>query len=157
MLDFDRLPEVQAGDLVVGSCALQCTQVGTASTPDQAWALLPAEGHGVVVLADRVAALEECPREGLVIEAEVVSRDGTTLLRMDGGRWTAWLWAEKPGSSHRFVERRFSSSRPVPGGNPPDLVYRQYWARPAGPGQADEVSIWQPLGACLVGFREEGR
>lgn len=157
MLDFAKMPEVQAGDLAVGSCELRCARIGTASTFADAWALLPSEGRGVVVLADRVVAFEESPREGRIIEAEVVGADGTTLLRMDGGTWTAWRWTEGPGTTHRYIERRFRSSRPAPGGHPPHFVYRQYWTRCPETGSSPEVAVWQPLGACLVGFEEESR
>lgn len=156
MLDLKKLPEVQSGDLQVGSCALSCTLLGTASTPQEAWALLPAEGRGVVVLADRVVSFEASDRRGLIVEAEVVGPDGTTLLRMDGPTWRAWKWAEGAGDSHRYLERRFRSSQPVVGGDPPHLVYRQYWTLLQEEGAAD-VAVWQPVGSCLVGFEEEGR
>lgn len=154
MLELTQLPEVASGDLVVGVCTLEVKQRGSASSAEEAWKLLPNDGRGIVVLADRVVTLEETGRRGLLVEAEVVSSEGTTLLRMDGGTWRAWTWSEKPGESHRYMQRRFRSSRPAIGGEPPDLIYRQYWARQAA---AEGVAVWQPVGSCLVGFEEDGR
>lgn len=151
MLDFSHIPEVE-----VGTCSLQCSPAGTASTPEEAWRLLPARGQGVVVLADRILDLESSAREGLIVEAEAFEPGCTTVLRMDGGVWRAWRWAESAGDSHRYVERRYRSSRPVAQGEPPHLVYRHYWTRVEDPGLEPPVAVWQPIGARLVGF-EGGR
>lgn len=150
MRELSQLPEVRCGDLRVGECELERLALGSASTPAGAWALLPGEGRGVVVLADRIEPFEGSPRSGLIVEAEVVGAEGTTLLRLDGAEWRAWRWTERPGRTHRFVERRFRSSRPLAGGEPPHLIYRQYWTRRPEAG----ILVWEPLGSCLVGFEE---
>lgn len=146
------IPGVENGDLREGTCDLEITPLPDASTVAEAWSRLPAEGCGVVVLSDRIARFDPTRREGLLVEAEVMNDQTTTIIRMDGGVWRAWRWVEKSGTSHRYVERDFRSSEPVV--DPPHLTYRHYWSL-----QDDDygIKVWRPVGARFCGFQEAGR
>jgi hypothetical protein len=130
-------------------CALTTILVGEASTLEEAWALLPASGEGVLLLADRVCRFDPGQRAGLLLEADVAEASSTTLLRQSGTGWKAWRWTEGPGDSHQYSEQLYLSSEP--GEDPARLVYRQYW----GQAKDDGIDVWTPLGSRFCGFERK--
>lgn len=151
MLSLDEIPAFKQNDLSWGTCKLEITLLDEAKTLDEAWNLLPADGKGVITLADAVRRYGPKKREGLLLDAEVVHGDQTIIVRSQGSNWSGWRWTETKGDSHRYVEYAFLSSEP--GSKPPLLVYRQYWAKlPDG-----ELQVWQPIGARFCGFQEASK
>ncbi len=137
------------GILRDGTCSLTIAKIESAGTLEEAWKILPDEGTGVVVLSDRIVRYDPKKRNGLLVDAEVVKDNVTTILRSRGLQWQAWTWEEDAGDSHRYVEFRFLSSEP--GKKPPDQLYRQYWTKTPSD---DGVEVWQPIGSRFCGFQE---
>jgi hypothetical protein len=153
MLSLAEIPAIREKVLKEGRCALEITTLSKAETLDQAWALLPDSGTGVVVCADRVERFDPGKRNGLLLEAEVCDGNSTTIVRSRGNRWDAWRWTQKDGDTHRWIEYRFLSTEAAV--HPSRHIYRQYWIRvPSG---KDEVLVWQPIGARFCGFEEDSK
>ncbi|MFA7481767.1 MAG: hypothetical protein WC314_14765 [Vulcanimicrobiota bacterium] len=151
MLSLDDIPPFQQKDLSWGLCGLEITRLNGAASVEEAWQLLPDTCEGVVTLADAVRRYNPKKREGLLLDAEVVDGQQTTVVRSQGLSWSGWRWEETKGDSHRYVEYTFLSSEP--GTKPPHLIYRQYWTK-----QADgDLQVWQPVGARFCGFREASK
>jgi len=122
--------------------------LGSATTIEEAWKLLPAAGSGVVVLADDIVRFDPAKRTGPLLEADVTDGASTVVLRQDGSQWRAWRWVEGPGDSHRYREHEYLSSEATDNRL---LIYRQYWERVAD----DGLMIWTPVGARFCGFKED--
>jgi len=153
MPDVKEVPQIGESPDSVGPCRLTVTPRGEASTPADAWALLPSKGTGIVTLSDRVVRFDAHDRAGLIIDADVVDGDTTTILRMSGNTWRAWEWKEEPGTTHRRLQLTYQSTETISSTPAPALRYRQYWEL-----QPDEgIEVWQPVGSRFCGFKEEVR
>lgn len=151
MLDLQQVPAMAQGDLKWGTGPLSVTPLGTATTLAEAWAFLPNQGEGVLVCADSIRRFSPAEREGLLLDADVVTGSETVVVRSSGPEWKAWKWAEQGEEEHRYVEFSFLSSEP--GDKPARSRYRQYWRRQDENG----IKVWQPIGARFCGFEEDGK
>jgi hypothetical protein len=142
-------------DVLYSSCGLEIDGPRQAETLQEAWALLPAAGEGWVCLADAVGHFDPARRDGLLLHAEVVSGEATTILRLDDGLWRAWTYRETrgPEEAYRRVVKLLLSSAPSASGEPPRMRYATYWKRV----EDDGLRIWAPVAARFLGWaaREE--
>jgi hypothetical protein len=142
------LEELGHAAAATGECALAVEKVGTVETLADVWRLLPAQGEGIVVLADRVTRFNGTTRESLLLEADVVTGDATLVVRARGQVWDVWRWQESVGSSYRYVEMAYLSTEHGIAGEGSRLRYRAYWQKVPD----DGLWVWQPLGSRFCGF-----
>ena len=148
MLKLEDIPVFKDSGLLSGTCSLTVTALGTAKSLEEAWSMLPQQGEGVVVKADQIVRYSRSGGAGLLLDADVVHGDETTIVRSSGETWSSWRWSEQPGDTHRWVEHTFRSSE---GREASDHKYRQYWAFQEEGG----IKVWRPIGSRFCGFQEK--
>ena len=151
MFELDQIPAFERDDLEHGTCSLTVISLGTVSTLEEAWAMLPTGGEGVVVKSDQIVRYSASRGQGLMLDAEVVQDRDTYVVRCSGQQWRGWKWTEGEGDSHRYVQHTYLSSETTTQREASPILYRQYWEL----AEQDDIEVWRPLGSRFCGFQEK--
>jgi len=156
---FAEVPAVSQEDVEVAACQLVVEPLGTADDAATAWGWLPADGEGVVVLTDKVTRYDASTRPSRLLSAEVAQGNTTWVVRLVGGHYQGWRWAESPASpdqggqlpQYRVVRRSYLSSE-RPDGRGDHHLYSHYWRLVDDEG----IQVYKPCGARFAGFDRKG-